>query len=165
MAIDLGELFEHDPVTVARELLGRDLVRVFGSRRDVRGKITEVKAWGEHPTRELQFTEYPSGVISVSQYGKNFMIDIGVNGGAGCVTLVNAFFPDFGRSVGSAGRLAKALEIDTAFTGYDLFQRVSLEGGLDATLRIEGSPYGGTILEKGWSRAPVNWQGTFYFKP
>ncbi|MBT4397523.1 hypothetical protein HOD38_04605, partial [archaeon] len=94
MAIDLGELFEHDPVTVARELLGRDLVRVFGSRRDVRGKITEVKAWGEHPTRELQFTEYPSGVISVSQYGKNFMIDIGVNGGAGCVTLVNAFFPD-----------------------------------------------------------------------
>ena len=162
---ELDELFDHDAATVARELLGRDLVRTFGSKREVKGRITEVRAWGEHPTREVEFTEHPSGVISVSQYGKSYMIDISVDGGAGCVTLIDAFFPDFGTTVGSAGRLAKALEIDGAFTGYDLVQGVSLEGGLNETLRIEGSPYRGPISERRWSKAPDNWQGTFYFKP
>ncbi len=162
----LAELFNQDPVTVAKELIGRELIRTFGNSRIVKGELFEVRAWGEHSERELEFTEHDSGIVSVSKYGRSYMIDVSVQEGRGCVTLIGAIFPDIGGIANTAGKLADGLQIDEAFNGYDLVNaRSASDTSLASTLRLEGHPYEGTILERRWARAPDNWQGTFYVRP
>ena len=155
------EFFKQDPETVAKQLLGRDLVRIFGTEREVRGRILEVSAWqgtyGEHTKHK--FDDYEPGTVSVScKYGKH-LIDITCGNGTSCVTLINGEYEFGGEKVkvNGPGNFSKALQVDKSFDGIDIT--------VGPYLRVEGTAVDESLVKKrNKKKVPPNCVGFFYIK-
>lgn len=155
------DFFKQEPISVARQLLGRQIVRNFNSC-EIRGRILEVSAWqgtyGEHV--KPKFDDFLPGYLSVSmKYGKNLM-DITVGNGKSCITLIDGEFEFDGELYrpGGPGNLSRALNVDSSFDGLDLTT--------SPVLYLEGSPVNPEeIRMRQKKNVPPNCQGYFYIQP
>ena len=156
------KFFRQNPKTVARKLLGRELVRIFPNNSEVRGRILEVSAWQgiSGDNIDQKFPEYKPGVVSVSPRRGWYLTDITCGNGNACVTLVSAEYDFEGElvKVGSPGKLSEALGINPdGFDGYDLISGNSL--------RVEGSPVNPKlVMQRQKSNLPANCRGFFYVR-
>jgi len=154
------DFFRKDSLTVAQNLLGRDIVRYFPNNTETRGRILEVSAWeGTYGQRPQKFPDYKQGVVSVScKFGK-YMIDVTCGDKGSCVTLLKAEFDIDGRKYTADGpsKLASILQVTPdAFDGYDL-----VEG---SAIKIEGAPGEIMVYTRNKSNVPKNCRGFHYTK-
>ncbi len=144
MAVLERPFFERDTLTVARQLLGKKLVR----RRDgetLSGMIVETEAYigqedsachasrGRTPRTEVMFGP-PGRAYVYFVYGMHYMLNIVTEAeGRPCAVLIRAIEPLSGQTTmarlrGKANhhltngpaRLCQALDIDKTFNGWDL---------------------------------------------
>lgn len=123
-----AEFYRRDVLTVAPELLGKTLVRVYNNGEKVKYTITEVEAYsaphdlschaskGKTARTEVMFRE--GGLVYVYLiYGIYWMLNIvtGVRDEASAVLIRGV------HNVSGPGRVGKALQLDKTFYGEDLY--------------------------------------------
>jgi len=154
--------FARDAITVAKDLLGRTLVRERPRGATLYARICEVAAY-EGNTEE-SMTEgalYAPGTLCIStKYGKR-LLDIATDkkGKQSCVTLIAALVGDkrgVRELVQGPGKLTASLEIDKDLDGMLL---------KDSPLWIGGNTIEEQrILERMLSDVPFNCKGYYYFR-
>lgn len=127
------DFFARSSDAVARELLGRNLVRRLSSGAIVKGKISEVAAYQGNAKRTSEKIKSAPGIISVStKYGSQLLdIATGDEGEYSCITLRAAEFEWLGKKqlVAGPGRLCKALKISKSLDGLSVYNNdIWIEG-------------------------------------
>jgi len=116
--------FEQNSDTIAKELLGRFLVRHFpNSDNYVVGQIREVAAYKGQTDHSSDGLMESAGTIDISRKYNKFLLDVatGYENTPSCVTLRGAAF-EFGKicQLKGPGSLTNALKIDFDFSGLDI---------------------------------------------
>ncbi len=157
------EFFKRDALTVAREILGKYIVRRFDDGRIERYRITEVEAYrGEEDkachaskgrTKRTEVMYHDGGKIYMYFiYGMYWMLNI-VTGGENDpqAILIRGI-----ENVSGPGRIGKRLQLDAGFYGEQLpSSRIWIESSenknpdYEATPRI-GINYAGEWKDKPW---------------
>lgn len=127
------EFYARDTVTVARELLGKYLVRVTGGVARI-GKIVEAEAYlgphdrashssrGRTPRTEVMFGP-PGHAYVYLIYGVHHCTNVVTEPeGSGSAVLLRALEPvqNVAARTSGPGLLSRALDIDRSLTGHDL---------------------------------------------
>jgi len=152
--------FARNSDIVAKELLGKYVVRVLNNNRIVRGKITGIAAYQGKSERTSSKIKSAPGKISVSTKYGNHLLDIstGNEGEYSCVTLRAAEFDwvNEKQSVEGPGKLCKALGLDKSLDNLSVY---------NDKLWIEKSDIGNleVIVEKSGSM-PSNCLGYYKLK-
>lgn len=110
--------FAGDSVDIARDLLGRYLVRKFDNGGYVVGQIREVAAFQGETDQSAEGMLNQAGIISVNNRYGNFLFDIstGRQNQASCVSFrAAAFYFDEVTEANGPGNLTKSLGIDQDF--------------------------------------------------
>lgn len=153
--------FARNPDIVAKELLGRYLVRVFENGKVVKGKITEVAAYqGTARKRTSGKIKAAPGIMSVStKYGKHLLdIATGKEGKYSCITLRSAEFRwnNQIQSINGPGKLCKILKINPSLDGLSIY---------GTKLWIEGQPESESEIDiKKLNNLPDNCFGYYQLK-
>lgn len=125
------KFFARDAESVARELLGKVLVRRWEDGREVRGVITEAEAYvgvedlashaaGGRKTKRTEVMFGPAGhVYMFFTYGVHWMLNI-VCGEEGDPQAVLIRGIGTLKNINGPGRVTKFLELDGSFYGEDL---------------------------------------------
>ena len=167
------EFFERDTITVAKELLGKYLVREINGIKKI-GKIVETEAYlGEHdlaahsskgitPRTKVMFG--PAGRSYVYLiYGIYHCLNL-VTGkeGDGSAVLIRAIEPieNINEKTSGPGLLCNALDIDKTMNDYDISGEKLYVLDNDETFEIESSPRVGVDYAKDWAKKPLR----FYIK-
>jgi DNA-3-methyladenine glycosylase len=155
------DFFKQDAATVAKQLLGKKIIRKFDNGAEVEGRITEVSAWeGTYGDQQKhKFDEYEQGTLSVScKFGK-YLMDITCGNGRSCVTLINGEFDFDGNKteVEGPGNFSKALNITPVFDGYLLNSNDSLKISGDSATPEE-------VKQRNKSNVPPNCRGYYFVK-
>ncbi len=159
----LSELFfARDVITVAKDLLGRTLVRERPRGATLYAKICEVAAYeGNTEESMTEGASYAPGTLSIStKYGKR-LLDIATDrtGKQSCITLIAGLVGDkrgVRELVQGPGKLTAALEIDKDLDGLLLRDSPLWIGGQ----AIEEEE----ILERRLANTPFNCKGYYYFR-
>ncbi len=132
--------FNQNAEIVARELLGKILVRKMG-RKELRGKIIETEAyfdekdpasWARFGKRKDNFLMWEQGgKILVKNVHKYCMLNFvtGYKGKAEAVLIRKLEPLNFCARCGGPGLLTKSLEIDKCFNGKELCSELWVEEG------------------------------------
>ena len=121
--------FAGDSVDIARDLLGRYLVRKFDNGRYVVGQIREVAAFQGETIQSAEGMLNEAGIISVNNRYGNLLFDIstGRQDQASCVNFrAAAFYFDEVTEANGPGNLTKGLGIDMSFNDVLLERSDSL---------------------------------------
>ncbi|MCX6819590.1 MAG: DNA-3-methyladenine glycosylase [Candidatus Aenigmarchaeota archaeon] len=110
------DFFARDSETVAKDLLGRQLVRQIG-KRTYRGRITETGAYSGYVEKRMQEElAYPPGILYIhtGQRGYSTMAIGTEREGVPSVVTIRRLYPLEGieRPVNSPGKLTESLKID-----------------------------------------------------
>jgi 3-methyladenine DNA glycosylase Mpg len=158
------EFFARHAEEVAKDLLGRTLVRERPNKATLYAVINEVSAWeGDKEKSMTKGALYAPGTLLVSTKFGNHMLDISTYkiGELSCITLIAASIGDergVRESAQGPGKLTKALEIEKdSFNGLPLRLSQYLWFGGPAA-----SP--DRIAQRSISKAPKNCRGYFYLK-
>jgi 3-methyladenine DNA glycosylase Mpg len=163
MAVDqiLGhEFYARPSLTVARELLGKKIVRRWKGD-EIRGVIKEVAAWHGETESKHPGLRYAPGEIGISKrFGQQVMListdrtDI-----ASCVTLIAAELLDGGKPVlyQGPGKIAKALHIDEGFDRVKVYDNGMLS-------IVESGIPEQEVLKRSSKNIPANCKGYFYIQ-
>ena len=107
--------FARDSATVARDLLGRELVNVFDNNAVIKATLIEVAAYEGKTKTSSKGMDYNAGTIGISTKFGQHLIDIATGTGnePSCITLIAANFNWGNRTelVQGPGKLSKALQI------------------------------------------------------
>lgn len=153
----------NDAIFVAKQLLGKTLVRKFDDKQTIRSKITETEAYygpddlashaskGKTPRTKIMFDE-GGYVYAYLIYGVHWLLNI-VTGPQDHpeAVLIRGI-----EACNGPGRVGKLLEIDRSFYGEDLaesqrlwIEESDLEGAISSSSRI-GIDYAGEF----WKNKP-----------
>ena len=156
------EFFARNSESVAKDLLGRTLVRERKRKKDLYASIREISAYEGQSSSMTKGVLYTPGTLIVStKYGRN-LLDISTQkiGDSSCITLISAIVGERGEEgelVKGPGNLTKALEIDKdSFDGWLLTLSPLWIGGQT----IEND----RVIKRNKSNMPSNCVGYFYFK-
>ena len=155
--------FARNSESVAKDLLGRTLVRKREGEKNFIASIREIAAWegDAMASRYEGILNAPGTIFIPIQYGKPiFGLATDAIGKPSCVTLISAIVgnkKEGGELIKGPGNLSKALAIDKdSFDGLPL--RLS-------PLWISGQPVESErILKRNKSNVPDNCIGYFYFR-
>lgn len=141
--------FARSPDIVAKELLGKYIVRILNERA-LKGIISEVAAYqGIAGKRTSGNINSAPGVISISTKYGNRLLDIstGREGEYSCITLRAAEFEwgDKKQLVKGPGKLCKALGLDSRLNGLPAYDNNELwfedaQGSLDFIAQTKNMP-------------------------
>ncbi|WP_027377898.1 DNA-3-methyladenine glycosylase [Kaistella palustris] len=165
MSARLSKLYfqQNDAVALAKDLLGKTLVRKFADGREFRAQITETEAYfgpddqashaskGRTPRTELMFGA--GGTVYVYLiYGKYWLLNIVT----GTEDLPEAVLIRGLTTVSGPGRIGNLLELDRSFYGEDLdtSQRLWLEESELAGALITGPRVGVDYAGDEWRLKP-----------
>ena len=153
------EFFNRGPVTVAKDLIGKEIVRYFNGT-EVRGRILGVSAWQGTVSDNQKFADYEPGTMSVSNRRGHYLLDITVGArGNACVTITDAefYFDDTKVKLNGPGKICKALQIDPSLDGEVMTK--------NKYLAIEGASVPDSkIYIRPKKKVPENCKGFFYTK-
>jgi 3-methyladenine DNA glycosylase Mpg len=150
------DLFIQRPEDMARNLLGRTIVRESDIGIPILGIIREVAAWRGAEDSSDDTINNGYGIIGVSKKFGHYLIDIGTGaeGKPSCVTLI-AVDSSEGIIYGP-GNVSKYLQIDPTFDS------IPIDGD---RLWIGGKPIAKSqIRQRNLTTKPANWAGNFYFR-
>jgi len=174
------EFYQRLTLEVARELLGKFLVREFENGQRLVVKIVEVEAYcgpedlachSSHGRTERTAVMFgPAGQAYVYLiYGIYHCLNI-VTEKPGAAVLIRALEPTLDdssrtavdRSASGPGKLCQWLKIDKSFNGWDLTkgEKLWLENGPEEKFEIKTSPRIGVAYAGEWAKKP--WR--FYIK-
>ena len=161
--------FENDTVWVARNLLGKYLVRRT-NKGEMCGKIVETEAYdgpedlashsssGKTPRTNVMFG--PAGHAYVYLiYGVHYCLNV-VTRKPGAAVLIRALQPldkmEKEKVASGPGKLCRWMGIDKSFNGWDLTigRRLWIAGGEASDLKIESSPRIGVDYAGEWAKKP-----------
>ena len=155
------DFFEIHAIDVARDILGRTLVRERTNKPTLYLRIEEVAAYeGQLKSTSKGILESP-GTLGISQkYGKN-LIDISTLAicEPSCITLIGGTLYDrrgIREHIHGPGNLSRALEIDKTYDGVPLTFAKMWIGG-EKTEKHQ-------IKKRNLSNTTENCQGYFYFR-
>lgn len=146
--------FQDSAANVARNLIGRTLVRELPGGKHLLATIREVAAWQGAEKTSAQTIRYHPGIIGISnRYGHN-LIDIGTGymGRPSCVTLAGIYTPD--EVIEGPGKVSKYLAIDSDCDSMPINNDVLWIGGQGVNSE--------QVLQR-LKQAPANCKGYFYF--
>jgi DNA-3-methyladenine glycosylase len=161
------EFYERNTVRVARDLLGKLVVRRLADGRTVSGRIVETEAYhgpadrashahrGPTPRNAPMFG--PGGVAYVYQiYGVWFCLNaVTMRDGFPAAVLIRAIDLE-GREGAGPGKLCRALSIDRRLTGSDLVASEELSIADDGfrTRKVETGPRVNVDYAAEWAAKP-----------
>jgi DNA-3-methyladenine glycosylase len=162
--------YDRDAESVARDLLGKHLVRRIGRRMQV-GRIVETEAYlGPHDlaahsargrTARTEVMFGPPGHAYVYLiYGMHNCLNVVTGPGYhASAVLLRALEPisNVDLSASGPGRLCRALEIDRSLNGHDLTQGtlVLVEPDAPAPFEIDARPRVGVEYAREWAEKPL----------
>ncbi|HEY8609019.1 MAG TPA: DNA-3-methyladenine glycosylase [Noviherbaspirillum sp.] len=162
--------YDRDTETVARDLLGKHLVRVDGARR-MRGRIVEVEAYvGAHDlaahsskgvTPRTRVMYGPPGHAYVYLiYGIHHCLNVVTEAeGNGAAVLIRALEPvtGIGGNTRGPGLLCRALGIDRRLNGEDLLGNELFieDAGEELRDRVVAAPRVGVAYAGDWAGMPL----------
>src|SRR3989344_2612797 len=150
------DFFARSAVIVARELLGKRIIRELSPSKKVIGRIYEVAAYQGETDSTSDVIDYVPGTIGISRKFGKFLIDVSAGSGnqRACITLVSALFDD-GLAQGP-GNLSKMLQIDESFNGLPI---------VNNSLYLESDSFQvPEIRTRKKSNASENCKGFFYIR-
>jgi 3-methyladenine DNA glycosylase Mpg len=155
------DYFEQRPITVAKGLLGRVLVRERIGKSPIYSEIKEVAAYEGSTDSMSEGAKYSPGSVSIStKFGKN-LIDISTlaENRSSCVTLIAGNLFDargYRETAKGPGNLSKALEIGTELDNTPLNS---------SYLWIGGNPIDPkNIIKRKKTKVSKNCKGFYYFR-
>ncbi len=153
------DFFKRSSGDVARDLLGRILVRTLPNQQQLYGMICEVAAFEGENKRAHKVVNYHPGIIGVSQRYRQHLLDISTNSSkiASCITIRSIYVPseDGIVLVKGPGNVTKYLHINEDFDSASIEQKC---------LWIAGNPTNKTVLSRSIAQQSENCKGIFYFK-
>jgi|TARA_Y100000310_G_scaffold159352_1_gene158917 DNA-3-methyladenine glycosylase len=156
------KFFARNSKTVAKDLLGRTLVREIPNTTTLYARIQEVAAYegSQEDSMSKRVLSAPGTLIVSTKYGKR-LLDIATSkiGKPSCITLIAATISDKrGKSelVHGPGNLTKILEIDKNYNGLPIELSPLWISG--ESIKEE------KILKRNLSNLPKNCKGYFYFR-
>lgn len=150
------DYFSRKPAIVAKDLLGRVIVRQYPESYEIIARIKEVAAWQGEENSSAKTMKYAPGIIGISTKFGNHLIDIatGSENRPSCITLI-ALDSSEGIIQGP-GKVSKYLEVDKMFDKAPINH---------PSLWIGGEPISqDRVYQRKKSNVPENSRGFFYFR-
>jgi len=149
--------FARNAVEVAKELLGKTIVRQFEGSREAFAMIREVVAWQGEEESSAATLKYAPGMVGISKKMGHFLIDIatGRQNRPSCVTLVGLYSPDNGIIQGP-GNVSTYLHVDDMLDSAPIDHPCLWIGGESVDPQ--------RIIKRNKTKVPSNCRGYFYFK-
>jgi len=154
------KFFAREAEEVARDLLGRTLVRERGNKSSLYARLTEVAPWDESNSMVKETLYAPGTFLVLTRYAKKvFGVATEEIGVPSCVTFISAAIGDrrgFREYAKGPGNLSKVLEVEKELDGVPIdFSPMWIGGESVSNDRIH---------QRKPSRLPAGCMGYFYFK-
>ena len=154
------KFFARGAEEVARDLLGRTLVREQGNQARFYARLTEVAPWDGRDTMAKETLYAPGTFLVLTRYAKKvFGVATEKTGVPSCVTFISAAIGNrggFREYVEGPGNLAKVLEIEKELDGVPIDFSPMWIGGVPVD--------DNRIHQRKPLKLPAGCKGYFYFK-
>lgn len=148
------EFFQNNPAIVARDLVGRTLVKRAPNLEEKMGIIREVAAWQGAEDSSSKTIRYHPGIVGVSKKFGHFLLDIGTGyqSRPSCITIMGLYTPE--GLIDGPGKVTKYLGVDSDYDSMSIDT---------AALWIGGEGIDPEKILQRVKQAPANSRGRFYF--